>query len=221
MNGLIRILLVEDHSIVRQGLAALLDRQPELEVVGQAASGEQGLGAFRRLAPDVTLMDLKLPGISGVEAITRIRAESPGARIVVLTTYDGDEDIYRALEAGARGYILKTMSCEELVEAIRTVHAGGRRIPPEVAVRLADRVQASALTEREREVIGLIVRGRSNHEIARALALTVGTVKGYVHNIFSKLGVADRVQAVSAALRRGIARLDPGSKPPPERPGER
>lgn len=210
----IRILVIDDHPVVREGLVALLERQADLCVVGQAASGEEGLAAFRRLAPDVTLVDLKLPGISGVETIRRLRGESPGARVVVLTTYDGDEDIYRALEGGAAAYLLKSMSGPELAEAIRTVHGGGRSIPPGVAVRLAERVSQSPLTEREREVLQLVTYGRSNDQIAKVLGLTHGTVKGYVHNVFLKLGAADRVQAVTTALRRGLVRL--GSPPDSE-----
>jgi len=210
----IGILLIDDHPVVREGLVALLERSAHMRVVGQAATGEEGVEACRRLEPDVTLVDLKLPGISGVETIRRLRTEFPAARVVVLTTYDGDEDIYRALEAGAAAYLLKSMSGDELAEAIRTVHRGGRSIPPRVALRLAERVSASPLTDREREVLQLVTYGRSNGEIAEVLGLTHGTVKGYVHNIFLKLGVADRVQAVTTALRRGLVRL--GSAPETE-----
>jgi two-component system NarL family response regulator len=204
----IRILLVEDHAIVREALAALLARHGDLEVVGQAGTGEEAVAEFRRLRPDVTLMDLKLPGMSGVEAIRRLRADAPGARIIVLTTYDGDEDVHRSLEAGARGYILKSMSREELTQAIRAVAAGGRHVPAPVAARLVESLPATTLTGRERDVIRLLAQGCSNRDIARLLSLTVGTVKGYVHNVFLKLGVKDRLQAVTTALRRGITRPD-------------
>lgn len=211
----IAILLIDDHPVVREGLASLLARQADMRVVGEAATGEEGLTEHRRLAPDVTLVDLKLPGISGVETIRRLRAESPAARAVVLTTYDGDEDIYRALEAGAAAYLLKSMSGSGLAEAIRAVHAGGRAIPPAVAVRLAERVASSPLTGREHEVLQLVTDGRSNDEIAELLGLTRGTVKGYVHNLFLKLGTTDRVGAVTTALRRGLVRLGalPGPQP--------
>lgn len=208
----VRILVVDDHPVVREGLLALLERRAHLRVVGEAASGEEALEAHRRLAPDVTLMDLKLPGISGVEAIRRLREESAGARVIVLTTYDGEDDIFRAFEAGARAYLLKSASADELAEAIRVVHSGGRRVPPAVAVRLAEHVSTSRLTAREREVLQLVTQGRSNRDIAARLGVTYGTVKGYVHSVFLKLGAVDRVQAVTTALRQGLVELGPAGE---------
>jgi DNA-binding NarL/FixJ family response regulator len=204
----IRILIVDDHPIVREGLAAIIERQPDMTVVAEAGNGRQAIELFRQHTPDLTLMDLRLPMMSGVEAIVAIREKHPDARIIVLTTYDGDEDIHRALQAGAQGYLLKDMFREELLEAVRTVHAGLRRIPAAVGLRLAERVGNVDLTAREMEVLGLIVHGKSNRDIGVALAITEGTVKGHVNNILSKLGVNDRTQAVTTALQRGIVHLD-------------
>ena len=204
----IRVLIADDHPVVREGLAAMIGRQPGLVVVGEAATGQQALELFCRQAPDVTLMDLRMPGMSGVEAIAAIRQESPTARIVVLTTYDGDEDIVRALRAGAKAYLLKDTPRDELLETIRAIHAGQTRLPPPVAAKLAERVATGAeLTDRESEVLGLIAAGKSNKEIAAALNITEGTVKAHVNNILGKLGVSDRTQAVITALRRGIVQL--------------
>ena len=204
----IRVLLADDHPVVREGLAAMISRQPGLAVVGEAATGQQALELFRREAPDVTLMDLRMPGMSGVEAIAAIRQESPTARIVVFTTYDGDEDIVRALRAGAKAYLLKDTPRDELLETIRAIHAGQTRLPPSVSAKLAERVASGAeLTDRELEVLGLIAAGKSNKEIGAALNITEGTVKAHVNNILGKLGVSDRTHAVITALRRGIVQL--------------
>ncbi|MBV8073053.1 MAG: response regulator transcription factor, partial [Acidobacteriaceae bacterium] len=200
----IRILVVEDHNVVRQGLIALLKTVPDMLVVGDASDGQQGVELFRQHKPDVTVMDLRLPKMSGVEAITEIRRETPGARVIVLTTFDGDEDIYRALQAGARGYLLKDMFGEELMDAIRTVHAGRTRIPAAVAQRLAERMGGPNLTARELEVLKLIVAGRSNKEIGSDLSISEATVKSHINSILSKLGVTDRTQAATTALQRGI-----------------
>lgn len=208
MTDNIRILIVDDHHIVRQGLAALLRTVPGFEVVAEAADGEQAVELFRRHRPDVTLMDLRLPKVNGVDAITRIREASPGARIVVLTTFDGDEDIYRALQAGAKGYLLKGMDLSELTEAIRTVHAGKTRIPSRVAEKLAERMGGASLTARELEVLKLIVAGKSNKDIGNALFISEATVKTHVNSLLSKLGVEDRTQAATTALQRGIVHLD-------------
>jgi DNA-binding NarL/FixJ family response regulator len=208
MSDPIKIMIVEDHAVVRQGLAALLAITPDFTVVAQAADGRQAIEQFRRHQPDVTLMDLRLPQMNGVEAISRIRIDFPQARIIVLTTFDGDEDIYRALQAGARGYLLKGMTGEELVEAIRSVHAGKSRIPSPVAERLAERMSAPSLTGRETEVLELIVGGNSNKEIASALAISEATVKTHINSLLSKLGVTDRTQAATTALQRGIVHLD-------------
>src|SRR6185436_5384714 len=180
----------------------------DMEVIAQGINGQQALELYREHQPDITLMDLRMPVMSGVDAIAKIRGEFPDARIIVLTTYDGDEDIYRALQAGAQGYLLNDMFREELVEAIRAVHSGLRRIPTSVAAKLADRMGGSQLTARELEVLKLMARGKSNREIASELAITEGTVKGHVNNILSKLGVSDRTQAVTSALQRGIVHLE-------------
>ena len=207
MSGQIKLLVVEDHHIVRQGLVALLNTVPDMEVVAEASDGEAGIELFRKHQPDVTLMDLRLPAMGGAEAVAKIRAEFPAARIIVLTTFDGDEDIYRALQAGARGYLLKGMLGEELLDAIRVVHAGKSRIPPVVAERLASRMVGSELTGRELAVLELIVAGQSNKEIGVSLAISEATVKTHINNILGKLGVADRTQATTTAIQRGIVHL--------------
>jgi DNA-binding NarL/FixJ family response regulator len=208
MTDTIRILIVDDHNIVRQGLAALLKTVPGFEVAAEASDGEQAVELFRKHKPDVTLMDLRLPKLNGVEAITRIREGVPGARIVVLTTFDGDEDIYRALQAGAKGYLLKGMDLAELTDAIRSVHAGRTRIPPQVAEKLAERMGGATLTARELDVLKLIVAGKSNRDIGNALFISEATVKTHVNSLLSKLGVEDRTQAATSALQRGIVHLD-------------
>ena len=203
----IRIMIADDHPVVREGFAAMLETEPDMAVVGLARTGEETVELFRRVRPDVTLMDLRLPGMGGVEAIRAIRREFPDSRVIVLTTYDGDEDIYRALEAGAQAYLLKDMLCDEILAAIRAVHAGQRRIPAAVGTRLADRVTGMHLSDRERRVLELVATGKSNKEIAAALEITEATVKGHMTNILGKLGVTDRTQAVIAALRRGLVHL--------------
>ena len=208
MTDTIRILIVDDHHIVRQGLAALLKTVAGFEVVGEAQDGEQAMELHRKHRPDVTLMDLRLPKMNGVEAITKIRQEFAAARIVVLTTFDGDEDIYRALQAGAKGYLLKGMDLAELSEAIRTVHAGRTRIPPRVAEKLAERMSGATLTAREMEVLRLIVAGKSNKDIGNALFISEATVKTHVNSLLSKMGVEDRTQAATTALQRGLVHLD-------------
>lgn len=213
-NEKIRIVVVDDQAVVRQGFVSLINTVSDMEVIAEATDGRQAVELYRRLRPDVMLMDLRMPVMTGVEAIAAIRREFPAARVVVLTTFDGDEDIYRSLQAGAQGYLLKDMFFEELEDAIRTVHAGGRRIPGVVAERLAGRVGSTDLTGRELEVLERIVRGMSNKEIASALDISEATVKSHVNNILSKLGVADRTQAATTAIRRGLVRLPdapPGS----------
>ncbi len=204
----IRILVVDDHHIVRQGLVALLNTVPGFQVIAEAGDGVQAIALHRQHLPDITIMDLRLPQMNGVEAITHIRGEFPGARIVVLTTFDGDEDIYRALQAGAKGYLLKGMDADELTSAIRSVHAGKSRIPTVVAERLAERMSGSALTARELDVLRLIVHGRSNREIANDLHISEATVKTHINNLLSKLGVSDRTQAATTALQRGLVHLE-------------
>ncbi len=207
MNQPVRIMIVEDHHVVRQGFVALLKTVEDFSVVAQAATGEEAVTLYAQHKPDVTLMDLRLPGAGGVETIGVIRKQDPEARIIVLTTFDGDEDIYRALQAGARGYMLKGMDTLELVEAIRTVHRGKTRIPAAVAERLAERLAGPALTERETGVLRLIVAGKSNKEIASALFISEATVKTHINNLLGKLGVSDRTQAATTALQRGIVHL--------------
>jgi two-component system NarL family response regulator len=208
MSEPIRILVVDDHNVVRQGLVALLNTVPDLKVVAEASDGEDAIEAHRKHKPDITLMDLRLPKIGGADAIARIRAESPSARIIVLTTFDGDEDIFRALQAGAKGYLLKGMDIDELTEAIRTVNGGKSRIPAFVAEKLAERMGGPALTARETEVLKRIVAGRSNKEISSDLFISEATVKTHVNSILGKLGVTDRTQAATTALQRGIVHLD-------------
>ncbi len=207
MSDAIRILIVEDHAVVRQGLVALLNTVPDFTVVAQAADGETGLALFRQHRPDVTLMDLRLPKLNGVDTIGRIRAEFPEARIIVLTTFDGDEDIYRALQAGAKGYLLKGMDGDVLMEAIHAVHAGKSRVPAMVAERLAGRLSGPVLTERETDVLKQIVLGLSNKEIGAALFISEATVKTHINSLLGKLGVTDRTQAATTALQRGIVHL--------------
>ncbi|QNI31183.1 response regulator transcription factor [Alloacidobacterium dinghuense] len=208
MTESIQIMVVDDHHIVRKGLVALIATIPDMRVVAEAADGVQAVDLFRKHQPDVTLMDLRLPNKNGVDAITDIRREFQGARIIVLTTFDGDEDIYRALQAGAKGYLLKGMNADELTEAIRTVHAGKSRIPAVVAERLAERMGGPSLTGRELDVLKRIVGGRSNKEIAGDLFISEATVKTHINSILSKLGVNDRTQAATTALQRGIVHLD-------------
>lgn len=204
----IRILIADDHFVVRMGLAAVIHTQSDMTVVAEATTGSQAVEFFRQHRPDITLMDLRMPEMDGIEAITTIRREFPEGRFIVLTTYDGDEDIYRALQAGARAYLLKDMMRDGLIEAIRAVHAGQRRIPAEVANRLAERMNRTELTARELEVLRLIVEGKSNKEIAAKLFIAEGTVKIHINNILSKLGVSDRTQAATFALQRGIVHLE-------------
>jgi two-component system NarL family response regulator len=211
----IRVLVVEDHHVVRQGLVALLSVVDGLEVVGEAADGVEAIVQFRKHQPDVTLIDLRLPRLSGVEVIERIRMETPQARFIVLTTYDGDEDIYRAMQAGARAYLLKGMTSEELIATIRTVDAGKSYIPPAIAEKLAERMGTEELTPREFDVLEQIVRGKSNKEIATELEISEATVKTHINSMLGKLGVTDRTQAATAAIQRGIVTLESLRKPKP------
>jgi DNA-binding NarL/FixJ family response regulator len=204
----IRILIAEDHPIVREGLAAILGFQPDMTVVAQAENGLMAIELARQHRPDIALVDLRMPVMSGIEAIAAISRELPSCRMVVLTTYAGDQQIARALEAGAHAYLLKSMSREELLDAIRAVHAGERRIPPSVAKRLAEHFANPGLTQRELEVLHLLATGKSNRAIAAALFITEATVKGHLNNVFEKLGVRDRTRAVTTALRRGIVSLE-------------
>jgi two-component system NarL family response regulator len=191
---------------VRAGLGALIDDHPRMRLIAEAGTGAEVVALAMAHRPDVILMDLRMPGMNGVEAIHAIRSSWPDARVIVLTTYDGDEDIYRALQAGARAYLLKDTSRAELLEAVEAVHRGEKRIPPDVGAKLAERVAGHDLTPRERDVLHGIVEGRSNKEIGRALSLSEGTVKFHVNNILSKLGARDRTQAATEAIRRGLVR---------------
>jgi len=203
----IRILLVDDHQVVRIGLRSLIELQPDMTVVAEAAGGQEAVHAFARHHPDLTLMDLRMPGMSGIEATLAIRRAYPAARVLVLTTYDTDEDIYRALEAGAAGYLLKNTDGHTLLETIRAVHAGTYQLPAHISRRLAQRRAAPELSPRELEVLRLIVQGLSNKEIGAVLGLAENTVKNHVKMILDKLEVADRTQAATTAIRRGLVRL--------------
>jgi two-component system NarL family response regulator len=204
----IRILVVDDHPILREGLEALIHTQPDMRVVGEAADGAQALAAYRQLSPDLVVMDLRLPGMSGVEALTAIRRHDAAARVVVLTSYDFDEDIHRALEAGARGYLLKDMRRSDLLDALRAVYAGRRVVSPEIEARLGSRAGYSSLSARELDVLKLVVHGRTNREIATVLAISENTVKIHIRSILGKLGANDRTHAVTTALHLGIIQLE-------------
>ena len=204
----ITILTADDHPLIRDGLAAVIRAEPGLQVVGEAANGEDAIEAYARLRPDVVLMDLRMPVMDGLTATRAILADDPSARIIVLTTYDGDEDIHRALAAGARGYLLKDMMRTELLSVIRAVHRGQRGIPAPVAARLAEHTPRIGLTPRELEVLRLVAEGLSNAQVAERIGRTEGTVKVHLKNILQKLDVKDRTEAVTTALRRGFIRLD-------------
>lgn len=203
-SNMIRVLVADDHPVVAQGLVALLECEADITVVGQADDGCQAVELFRQYQPDVTLMDLRMPQMDGVAAITAICNEFDDARIIVLTTYDSDEDIYRGLRAGAKGYLLKDAEPDELLVAIRTVHSGKKYIPPDIGAKLAERVSNPQLSDRELEVLHLMVAGKSTQDISAALSIAESTVKFHINNVLSKLGVSDRTQAVVAALKRGI-----------------
>ena len=207
-NKAIRVMVVEDHFVVRVGLAAIINSQQDMATVAEAGNGSTAVELFQQHQPDVTLMDLRLPGLNGLEAISAIKDEFPRARIIVLSTYSGDEDIFRAFQVGARAYLLKDTKGPDLLKAIRAVNAGQRVLPPEVALRLADRIPRSELSTRELEILTLISKGKSNKQIASLLSISDGTVRVHASNIFAKLGCSDRAQAVSEAFQRGIIHLD-------------
>jgi DNA-binding NarL/FixJ family response regulator len=205
--SLIRILAVDDHPMLLEGIAALVASQPDMKLVAEASTGREALEQFRKHRPDLTLMDLQMPDMDGIEAIVTIRGEFPEARIIVLTTYKGDVQVLRALKAGARAYLLKGLLRKELLETIRAVHGGHKRIPPEVAAELAEHALDGTLTPREIDVLRLIAGGSANKLVADQLSITEETVKGHVKNILSKLGANDRTHAVTIALKRGIIEL--------------
>ena len=205
--SLIRVLTVDDHALLLEGIAALVNTESDMRLVAEASNREEAIEKFRSYRPDVTLMDLQMPGLNGIEAISRIQSEFPNARIIVLTTYTGDVQVLRALKAGARGYILKGHVHRELLDAIRAVHAGQKRIPPEIAAELADHAADDELSPREIEVLRLIAANNANKQIADQLSIGEATVKGHVANILSKLAANDRTHAVTIGLRRGIIEL--------------
>jgi DNA-binding NarL/FixJ family response regulator len=206
MSGIppIRILTVDDHPLLREGIAAVIEGQPDMTLVAEATNGREAIESFRNHRPDVVLMDLRMPDMNGIEAIRAIRTEFPAARIVVLTTYAGDVQALGALKAGASGYLLKSMLRKDLLDTIRTVHAGKRRIPPEIATQIAEHAADDALTEREIDVLRRVGSGNSNKQIAAQLAISEGTVKAHMKNILPKLGARDRTHAVMIAVKRGI-----------------
>ena len=204
----IRVMIADDHPIVREGLASMIARREDMEVVAEANNGQEAVGMFRLHRPDVTLMDLRMPQMDGTEAIDLLCREFPRARFIILTTFDGDEYIYRGLRAGAKAFLLKDTPREQLLDAIRGVHTGQSYIPPEIAAKLAARVGIAELTPREQKVLICMAAGCSNHRIATDLFVTESTVKSHINSILSKLGVSDRTQAVTTALKRGLVTLD-------------
>jgi len=202
-----RVLCVDDHVLLREGIAAIIGNEPDLELVAQASTGREAIQQFRQHRPDITLMDLRLPDMSGIDAIIAIRSEFPDARLIVLTTFDGDIEIQRALEAGARGYLLKTVPPKELVHGIRQVQAGRKSIPTEVVAQLAEHLSDESLTERELDVLSRLGDGNRNRDIAQQLSISEETVKVHMKHIMEKLGATDRTQALAIAMRRGFIRL--------------
>jgi DNA-binding NarL/FixJ family response regulator len=206
-SGVIRILTVDDHALLRKGIAALVNAEPDMKLIAEASTGAEAIKEFKKHLPDVTLMDLQMPDMSGIQAVIGIRKDFPNARIIVLTTYAGDVQVVRALKAGARGYLLKGQVNRELLEAIRAVHAGQKRIPAEVATQMAEHTAEDDLSSREIDVLRLIAAGNANKEIANQLFIAEETVKSHVTNILAKLGANDRTHAVTTALKRGIIQL--------------
>ena len=203
----IRVFSVDDHPLLREGIAALVNSQPDMVLVAQGATGAEAIQLYKEQLPDVTLLDLRLPDMSGIDVLIAVRSQFPDARIIMLTTFEGDVEIQRALQAGARGYLLKNMPPTELLEVIRHVHAGKKRIPPEIASQLLEHMSDEVLTEREIEVLKEVAGGKRNREIAERLFISEETVKVHIKHIMEKLGASDRTQAVSIGLRRGIIQL--------------
>ncbi|MGF1498785.1 MAG: response regulator [Elainellaceae cyanobacterium] len=208
MTTPIRLLIADDHAIAREGIVAIVSQADDMDIVAEADDGAGAIALYQKHQPDVGLIDLRMPNVDGVSTITQILAAFPKACLIILTTYNTDEDIYRGLQAGAKGYLLKDTTSEELLKAIRTVHQGRKYIPPEVALKLAERINSTDLTEREMDVLRSLVSGKSNQEIGADLSITGGTVKFHINNILTKLGAGDRTQAVVMALKRGLVRLD-------------
>src|SRR5271170_5927604 len=203
----IRVLVADDHTVVRDGLVAIVKQERDMDVVAEAGDGEQAVELWKQHRPDVTLMDLRMPSLDGVNAIYEIRAADPNARIIVLTTFDGDEDIYRGMRAGAKSYLLKDVRREELFQCIREVHAGRTFIPPAIAAKLAERLPAEELSPRELEVLRLLAQGKPNKLIGAAMSITEVTVKSHVQSVFKKLNVLSRTEAIAVASRKGLLRL--------------
>ncbi|MBC8140116.1 MAG: response regulator transcription factor [Armatimonadetes bacterium] len=203
----IRVLIADDHYLVRAGLISLISRNPQMVVVAEAVNGQEAVRAYRTHRPDIVLMDLRMPVMDGLKAMVAIRAIHTGARILVLTSFDGDEYIFKGLQAGARGYCLKDATADELYNAIMAVYSGQRAIPPEIAAKLVERINGNELTSRESEVLSLIATGKTNHQIGTALFITEGTVKTHVNNILTKMNARDRTEAVIMALKRGLITL--------------
>ena len=203
----IRVFCVDDHPLLREGISAVINNQPDMQMVAEASNAHEAIEQFRKHRPDVTLMDLRLPGVSGIDAMIAIRTEFPEARIIILTTFEGDVEIQRALEAGARAYMLKSMPPKDMIDTIRQVHGGKKRVPPEIASHLAEHYSDEALTTREIEVLSQIAGGNRNRDIADKLFITEETVKVHIKHIMEKLGASDRTQAVAIGVRRGIIQL--------------
>jgi DNA-binding NarL/FixJ family response regulator len=206
-NSPIRVFSVDDHPLLREGIAALVNNQPDMVLAAQAANGAEAIQIFRQQQPDVTLLDLRLPDMSGIDILIAIRSEFPEARIIMLTTFEGDVEVHRALQAGARGYLLKNMPPAELLDVIRLVHAGKKRVPPEIASQLLEHMSDELLTEREIEVLREVAGGNRNRDIAKRLFISEETVKVHIKHIMEKLGASDRTQAVAIGVRRGIIHL--------------